>query len=284
MAKTSRNDESTDVMKITAPSYLAKHAEADGSIAELQQYRIVPRVTIVQAMSKGELKDKFGEGAVVLMPSRSPVAKAGESFLFLPILFFVEFTKWRDINDASGLAVLDRSFDPASDIAMRSKSPDRRLEPYGDKGEFKYRYVEALNFAGLILKPGENGAVDDLTPCALSFARGEHFNGQTFIGEIMKRRIGPGQPVAPLWSQIWRMRTETHRNKAGKEWKGFGFDVDSDRPWVTEDEAPKFLELHQQLAIDLKRKKLAIDQTDMDDSEIVDEPMTAATTTGPQEF
>jgi hypothetical protein len=283
--KSDRNDESSEVARISAPAYLQKHAEADQSIQDLQAYRILSRITVIQAMSKSEHKAAFGEGAVMLMPDKKVVAKSGESFLFLPLLFFAEFIKWRDRRDLGGGAVLDRSFDPTSDVAKRAKDPKHRHEVYqggpSDK-PYTYRFVESLNFAGLLLKAGELSEIEAMTPCALSFSKGEYFNGQTFIGEIMKRRIGPGQPVAPLWSQVWRLRTETHRNKAGNEWKGFGYDVDVERPWVTEEEAPKFLELHQQLAADFKRKRVMVDQADLDESELEDEPVAAPA--GPQEF
>lgn len=279
MAGKSRVEESKEVVKIAPPpSYLQKLAADDRSTAQLHAYRVLQRVTVLQALGDPDLKRAYGEGVTLLMPDKKPVAKLGEPFLFVPLFFFPEFVTWRDRNDKSDSAVVARSYDPTSPIARKAKNKETRRETYPggapDK-PFQYRHVEHLTFAGLVLKGGASGEVEENSPCALAFSRGEHFNGQRFIGEIMKRRLGPGMPPAPLWSQVWSMVVAEHDNPKGQRWWGFDYSVDPSRPWASEEEGPKFQALHLQLAADHERNRLVVDQTGAAD-DIDDEPASTA--------
>ncbi len=221
-----------------APSYLAKFAENDHSTDNIQEYRVLNRVKLIQAMTSSDLKRDFGEGTAILVPVRELVVPNNESFLFVPLMFWPEFIKWRDLNDKSGPAIIARSTDKAGEIAMKARDAEKRVEHYGDKDKFKYRYCEHLNFAGLIY--GDN------TPVAISFSRGEFFTGRNFCTMIGMRKVGTTK--APLWMQVWQIKP-TLRNRNGYSWWGLepSNPEEGISPWIREEEVPLMQELHKEL-------------------------------------
>lgn len=239
-----------------APSYLAKFAADDHSTDSIQEYRVLNRVKVIQAMTSPDLKRDFGEGTAVLIPVRQLVVPTGGSFLFVPLMFWPEFIKWRDINDKGGSAIIARSTDKAGEIAVKSRDAEKRLEVYPDNPKFKYRYVEHLNFAGLIY--GEN------TPVAVSFSRGEFFTGRNFCTMIGMRKIG--QNKAPLWMQVWQMKTAM-RNRNGYSWWGLEptNPAEGISPWIQEDEIPLMQALYKELYDQYGKNNLGVDLSDADD-------------------
>ena len=174
-----------------------------------------------------ELKKQFGEGAIVMRPGNQLVCSEGESFLFVPIFFFAEFTKRSDLNDKESPMTLVRSFDQASDLAQLARDPDKREEVYEghegrpEKDQMKYRYVESLRFAGVIYGDHELTG----TPCSLSFERGEFSQGKNFVSAIRLRKTkvetedGIRAVAVPLWAQVWEIGS-VFRDKGAKKWFG----------------------------------------------------------------
>lgn len=263
-AKQARTDDPKELVKVDAPSYLAEHVEKDRSMEGMGQFRILPRLVIVQGQSGSELKDMFGEGSVLLQPGKVGVTRRDEKFKFVPLIFFPEYMLWSDFRDKNSPTIRERSYDQASEIAKKSKAKEtRRVEypgaPAGEK-PFTMRYVEHLQFAGLLLKDGHELHE---TPCVLGFSRGEFITGQNFIGAIMRRKVtvpGSGLRPAPLWSQVWELGVG-RRNKNAYNWLGFDATVPPGADgWIPEDQVAKFKALHQELE-ELHRKRLV--QTDM---------------------
>ena len=159
------------------PDYLAQYVEKDNSLDTLREYRVVPRFKIIQATTDTELKKNFGEGSIIIRPGDALICKfeeKPESFDFVPLFFFVEWAMWRDLK-GTGPMILDRSHDPTSELATKSKRADTRKElypgheEYQDKDKLYNSYVEHLRFIGVIY--GDHPLVG--TPVTLSFERGE---------------------------------------------------------------------------------------------------------------
>lgn len=232
-----RNETTTAITRVEPPKALMELAREDQSLIELREYRSVPRVKAVQAMSKG-LRETHNEGDLVLVPSNVCVAKReSQGFLFVPLFFFPEFMTWKDIRDTSPDVpmIMGRSFDRQGEIAKKAIDPKLRTEEYG---KFKMRHVEHLTFIGVIY--GEHELTG--TPISLSFSRGEYRAGRDFINRIMLRKMD-GVNI-PLWGQVWRVQP-VHRKTAQYDWEGFDC-VGTEPAFIKDDEVPVFRALNEE--------------------------------------
>lgn len=243
------------------PAYLA--SEKDGSLDTMAQHRVLPRLKILQAMSSPDLRKEFGEGAVLVQPGNMFVGGPDQPFLFVPLFFFEEYCKWSDLNDSGSPTIMQRSFDPSSDIAAKAKNPDLRVEDYGDpKQKFQARYVQHLNFAGIVYKAEGNS---DMIPVVMSFSRGEFSTGRNFCTSCFMRK-------GPLWSQVWQVGT-TERHKDKYQWMGFKIDAPTDSPpFIKEEEVSLFRSMYQELEELHKKAMLSVDASEHDS-----DPVDAAT-------
>ena len=202
-------------------NFLSQYVVDDKSLVGMDEYRILPSLKIIQAMSDKELKKQYGEGSVLIMPGGAPVWREGEDpFLFVAHFFYAEFAKWSDINDQESPMILQRSYDNAGDFAKRARNKELRFESYGDNNQYQYRYVEHLRFPGVIY--GDHPLAGTLA--TLSFQRGEFGQGKNFISAVKmrKHKINGGSAVLPLWSQVWGFAVG-ERTWGGKNWLGFDF-------------------------------------------------------------
>jgi hypothetical protein len=224
-----------------SPSFLTAYMEDDKSTDSLRQYRVLPRLKVIQGQTKSELRDLAGLGAVLLSPGNGVVTSADEAFSFVPLYQYTEFIQWRDVRDKSGDAIVERSMNPHSDIAKQCRDEDLREQEYDGgtkKDPWVFRFTEHINFVGVIYGDHELAG----TPCGMSFSRGEFMQGRSFCSAIMMRKY-QGKQV-PLWSTVWRMSvSERHRN--GYDWFGFDF-INPENPYILPEEADGMLELHLQ--------------------------------------
>jgi hypothetical protein len=242
------------------PQWLSRYSEQDNSMAGMDEYRVIPRLKIVQAMTKQELKKKFHEGGICIMPGEAQVAPPEEPFLFVPQFFFVEFCKWADRED-KGTAIVARSFDPTSDIAKRARNAELRYEAYEDGTDKQYRYVESLNFPGVIY--GDNPLAG--TPAVLDFSRGEFSQGRNFISAIKLRKERVGEQVVPipLWAQVWELKS-VFRDRGERKWWGWGFQP-AEVSMILENESETFKATHEDLKSLFLKNKIVVDRTEGDD-------------------
>ncbi len=288
LARSRRTD--TDIDKVpTNPNFLDAYTEEDTSLDELKEHRTVPRFKVIQPTTEEELKNTFGEGSAIVRPGDTLICKYGgntnmqalESFDFVPLFFFVEWNKWRDLK-ATGDMVLDKSFDPSSDVAVRSKNKDTRKELYPgnenielEKDKCYYQYVEHLRFIGTIY--GDHPLAG--TPVTLSFERGEWGQGKNFISAVSLRRrqttdAETGEKVAkpiPLWSQVWRMKTVYHNPDALRKWYGFSFEAAIPNSIIKESEAAAMFGLHKEFKELFEASRLSVqddEQTSPDEAAV----------------
>ena len=239
----SRNKPGDEVVKVGGPAYLEAYAENDTSLDGLKQYRILPRITIVQGSSAAPLKDEYGEGGVILRPENSVVAEKGKPFLIVPLFFWAEWCVWSDINDKASPCILERTFDAQSEIAQRANNPKRRFEDYDGSADpnkpWQKRWIEHLTFACVVY--GDHPLRG--TSAVLSYEKGEHGKGCGFISAIANRKVGAKD--APLWSQVWELKS-ARRERGGWNWMGFDHFA-PENPFILEDEVETFQKLHTEL-------------------------------------
>lgn len=257
----------TAVVKVHGvdPSYLSKYVEGDKSLDTLKAHRTVPRLKIVQAPSDQELKDNFGEGAVIIRPGDAMICKYKDdpsSFEFVPVFFFPEWAKWADLR-AKGQMIIERSFDPTSETARRAKNFDMMREPYpgqegipdNDKNKMYYRYVEHLRFIGVIY--GDHPLTGTVT--TLSFERGEWKQGKNFISAVMLRRqeVNGMSTQVPLWAQVWTLQPVHRSPDASRKWYGFKFEP-ADPPIIASEEAEIMRTMHEEFKKLFEEQRLMV--------------------------
>lgn len=245
-----RNNPPKDVVKV-GPSWLGQVSD-DDSIAPLEQYKVLPLFKVIQAMTDESLKDRFKEGSIIVRPGDQLIAEKGEPFYFVPCFMFTEFCKWASIKDKESPAVLERTFDDKNDVAIRSRSPEKRKEPYPDGSDRSYRYVEHLNFPGVVYGNHPLSGQE----VVLGFSRGEFFTGQSFCTSIQMRKVG-GQ-VVPLWGQIWQLSANVRKRK-GYSWYGIDFanpDGEMQSPYIENEEVESFQKAFQELKEQFQKNKL----------------------------
>ena len=260
-----RNEPNAALTKV-APSWLSEAAQGDTSVDSLAQYKTLPRLNVLQGMSDPGLKDKFGEGSVIVRPGDVLVIDKHGSFDFVPLINFTEYIAWNDRQDKSQPAIQARTFDPAGDIAARCRDSARRTEMYGPpdpKGvlPFTRRFVEHLCFGGVIY--GNHPLVS--VEVSFNFSRAEFARGTAFVNAILMRRVN-GSP-APLWAQVWRFNVGIRNNQKGR-WYGLDYNC-PENPWIEEALVGKFRETHVALKELLAKQRLLVDRADEDGDGIV---------------
>ena len=163
-----------------APAHLAK-AEGEERLgtAMASKYQTINRISIVQSQSGKQRRDMFGLGAFAMLPDGVLVAEPDTPFIGIPLLFWPTWEKWSDYNDKASPTVIETSLDEFSDIAVRSKAPSTRQEPYGNG--FNYSYIESLNILVMIDSGPAQGEV-----AVMSFAKSDHYAGKQ-IAKIIER-------------------------------------------------------------------------------------------------
>lgn len=258
-----RNDEPREIQKVGMPDYLAKYMEEENtSIAGMGKYHVVSRLDVTQLQYPSEsrmakLLQEYGSGAVVIPQTSTLVAGLGEPFLFVPCFFYEEWIQWRDRRDKGPdkPKVVERTFDPASDVARKAKRKETRTEIYPggtpDK-PFTYKFQEHLNFVGFIYAGEHKGA-----EVGICFSGGEHWAGTTFINQIQERRM-PNGKAAHIWSTVWELRTSRRDGQKGA-WYGFDARSHAAQPWVMPDEASVMRNAHLKLREEFQERRLTSD-------------------------
>jgi len=271
----SRNETAINKVNVN-PDYLAQYIEKDDSLDALQEYRTVPRFKIIQATSDKELVDSFGIGTVIIRPGDAMICKHEanpKSFNFVPLFFFMEWAKWRDIK-GTGPMILERTHDPSSQIAMRSQSVKTRKEVYvgqenmPETDRMHYMYVEHIRFIGVIY--GDHPLVG--TPVTLSFERGEWGQGKNFISAVsLRRQVVNKEPTkVPLWAQVWKLSSLFHNPEPTKKWHGFKFEA-AEQSIILSEEAPAMEKLHTEFKELFAKSRLMVvdeEQVSADDASV----------------
>jgi len=268
MTPKDRNENPTEVALVGpqqgAPEWLVVESEEDQSLDAMQQYRILPRLKLMQSMTDSKRKEAVGgEGTAVVTPGDMVVCERDGGFLAVPCFYFTEWLKQSHLEDKENPQFMDRSFEADSDLARRAKSKESRYEEYSDGRKdsdgklMRFRYIEQHNFVMYLY--GDHPMAG--TPLTMGFSKGEYMKGTAFINACMARRV-------PLYGQVWSFSVG-YRERPPKKWFGFDFSNPSEvSPWISKEELPYYKEQHLELAADFKKKRLIVDMSDQDpDSE-----------------
>ncbi len=268
----------TQVSKVTPvvgglekPDYL-QDAEVIG-LEGLKKYVILPFIKVVQKMASKELTDVFNIGDLIASGSNSLIAQmnvdtkfksleTGNPFHFVPLFFYPEWCTWSPFEGrGQAPAIINRSLDPACDIAAKSNNPNLRAEEIDTEwGKLMCRHVEHLAYVVTLWNHPLAG-----TPMILSFQKGEHGTGRAFSSLIAMRKASP---FACVFQGV-----STYRPGSGKgDWYGIQpsnpSGEEAPEPWVPEDEMNVFKVLHLEMkkAYEEKRLIAGYDEDRPDDS------------------
>lgn len=233
------SDRNEALAEIHENSWLMETAkDKDISLEAMKGYRLIPRVAIVQAMSKEELKAIGNEGCVINTGNKSVIAGPGVEFKVVPLFFHINWLRLPDLKDLQGS--ISETKDPNDIIAIKARKKETRIEVYPNNPANKYIYCENFNFICMIY--GDHAFAGSMI--CIPFNRGEHYTGIMWSNKIMTRFI-PGMPgqVAKSFSQVYTLRTTNHKNKVGQAWKGFEF-VDALPMFIRQEEYEAFKAAH----------------------------------------
>lgn len=214
------------------PSFLIEAAADDTSLDDLGQYVLPSRLKIMQAQSSGELADLYDTGEIVAIPVNQKVSgmadkKTGEAFYVVPLYFFAEYiivNDWDLKDDENEPMILDRSYDPKSEIATIARDVAHSTKQHPTRKDFKVRYLEVLNYF-VAIKGGEM----DRQVVIMSFKSGDWRSGSNFATKIKQRRLG-GSAI-PMYGGVYRINSKLRNSKKGNF---FGFDVNMINPEETD--------------------------------------------------
>lgn len=242
------------------PAYLQTTARPEG-MEDLKNILKPSYLKIIQKQADDKLLEVFAPGDLVLKPADALIANKDQKFLFTPLFFYREFLTWTPLESRGKVpAVIDRSIDPRSPLAMKATGgPDRWTETVTYQGQtLKVRHVEHLNF--IVALHGVPAATE---PVILSFSKGENKNGSKFAALLKSRN-------ANIYDTVFEARVdpEPRKNEKGS-WYGLAItNPDEASPWVTEEQHNLFKDLYAGLSERHKRDEIRADHED----EIVAEP------------
>lgn len=199
--------------------------DVDSSMSALGAFVRPPRIKVIQGQAKKPFNELFKPGDLCAVPMMRPIFRGFESrganvaFHFVPVFFYPEWVSWNPYGTDLP-PVIARSFDPQSDIAMKSRNPGQRKEPCKERPTLPdgkpafINHLEHLNFVIMILGDNEMAGL----PIVLTFASGEHRAGTNFASLIKQRKS------RYLHGLQFAARVGQRENKTGS-W--YGIDVDN---------------------------------------------------------
>jgi hypothetical protein len=239
---------------------------------QLKQFIVPPRIKAVQKLSRKPFSERFKPGDLVVIPLLERLAEynggKAPAFYFVPILFYPEWVAWNPIEVRGTLpSIRERSFDPKSEIAVRSRSPNTRTAicpeiPKKDGKDLYIRYLEHLNFIICIMPPSPFANV----PIVMTFASGEYRAGQVFSTLLYMRR-------APLYGCQFEAVVRERENAKGS-W--FGIDVQNPSskdvsPFVQDEKMFEYYRsLHREYKKFYEQQAIQVDYSDDEFEEVPD--------------
>jgi hypothetical protein len=251
------------------PSYLQGKDGAE----DFAQYIQPPRLKVVQKSASDELLERFNPGDVILIEQgQDPVLVApielnangkpgdnGKPFHVIPIFFYPEWCTWNPIEKKGAEpAIVQRTIDPNDPLVALCRNAKLRQEQCGEvEGKAIYRrHVEHLNFIFLITGQHELAGVQ----CVMSFFRGEHRSGSSFMALHNKRK-------AKLYGCVYQ--AQVAKRVTQHTWHGIDMSNPSAEskiaPFVTQEQFSLLEPVAKELA-EAHKKNLIVTHYDDDDT------------------
>jgi len=199
----------TDQLSVptTGTNVLSLFDGADDDFKDMRRKdHLLPRATILQALSPDVVDGKYPSGTVIDSSTHSEIIKAKTSGKFIvPMMKWLEWIEWNRVrNVPKEERILGRSVDPQSTLAKRADS----WETYkNNEGKDVCAVTEYYNFIVAIIDPRFNN-YDDIY--LIGFARSSHRIGKMWLNNMYKRKVEiDGKYVRPpMWATRWAFTTE----------------------------------------------------------------------------
>ena len=236
----------TAITTLQVPDWMVVD-KTDSGTELMGRYVSPPRLKIVQGSSKQDLKQEFGESAVVMAPENrlvvgpitkdSPINQAtgkreGGKIRCVPLFFFPEFLCTNPLGVPNLGFIRERTQDPDSALARKCQGRKEGREfPCPEDPSKLCKYSESLNFIVAIWEPS-----DFIEPALVTFRAGSWIEGANWC-KIIKMM---DQRKIPIYGQVFEINVGP-RNK--DQWDYYGFNVRSalqpngipelvtDQPW-----------------------------------------------------
>lgn len=248
-----------------APAHLRSEDAAQVN-SLLYQYATPQRLKIVQKMSRAPLNaEPYKEGDVVLAPNLEIVARMGEAFIITPIFFFPE---WIVRNpQGSDLWIKERSLDPKSVIAQKSRDPNKRKEPVPGTNDKFLSYIEVQHYVVGIHDSPTGVGVNMVA--VMSFMSAELKTGGAFSTLVRSR----GEDKL-CYGCVFEVKSGPSTNSKGT-WQGYKIqNPTAHDPWVQD---PKvFAKLEEEHKRQKKAYLEGAIQIDLDDPSQDEAPTTSS--------
>lgn len=215
------------------PDFMKPHGVEGTEV--LKQYVTPPRVKVCQPLSKPPLIDRFRPGEVAVVPllerlslqdfdDRTANEDQPVAFYFAPIFFYPEWCAWNPIElKGTAPAILERSLDPRSALAKKTRDPETRQEKKLDEQgnpmtkDGRPMYVKNLEHLIYVVQiVGEHPLAGFV--CSMTWASGEHKYGANFNALV-------GQRKAPLYGCQFAAVVRRRANE-----KGWWYGIDVENP------------------------------------------------------
>jgi len=178
----------TDKELTVIPEYLTPTAPGQKIEGlDLDDGRVLPNfLKVVQPSSRDPYKPPHKEGDLIITPQNQKIVSLEESFHFVPIFFWYEYTIQNPIQVKGLDFIREKTLDPNSAIAMKAKNqnPKARAFPCPENGDYNCSYVEHMNFLWVLLDHNETIGI---SPVVMSFFNTGWKNGMT-LKELIKAR------------------------------------------------------------------------------------------------
>lgn len=272
MAKSKTELEVKKVSALAIPDFMqgTEHLGTE----DLGQFIVPPRLKVVQKQS-GDAFSEFDPGDVIAVPQMilvSPIKKddrgrglpEGEPFFFTPIFFFPEWCLWNPLETKGTLpAIRERTTDPKSPIAVKSKNQATWFEPCPESPEHECRYVEHLNFVVVLRGEHEMAGI----PVVMSFSRSEHRYGSSFAALLKMRK-------APIFGCQFQAQVGYRTNAKG-QWHGIAVTNPAGEtgitPFIQDEQTFRLYEgLHKEMKLAYEAGKVQVDYDDVVEPEPTD--------------
>jgi len=250
----------------TMPEFIAQEEETGTEVME--EYRVVPRLKIVQDSSQRVLKERFDVGTCIVASTQEVLSlpsddndEEGEPFEVIPLFFFPEWMTCNDIKNQAAGMIRYRTTDKKDPIVQKARNPELREEKDPDNPQFKIMHTEVLNFVCIVDMPGHPMHEQIVL---IGFARAEHITGRNLCGLLTSRK-------APVYGQRIRFTPRLRPPRNGGDWWGLDF---QSAGWVQDAEQFAYLkEQHLELK-DLHERSKLVPSEDLDETDLEATPAT----------
>lgn len=244
------------------PSYLANYAKSGGStgLEEMRGFLTPPRLKVMQAMRKGEFKEKFQEGMVAVTPTNELVCGPDGFFGFTVLYTYSHFCVHNPYKRPEGMSLIRATtFDYNSEIAQ--KCLNFVSEPMPEDPSLEIKYATHIN--ALIIIHGNPALAN--TPVMLSQYIGEWKSGRRML-DLLNARTQDGTPI---YVHNLMAHQTLHKGN-GNEWQGLDIsnptaDVDCGRFVPNAELVEQYAKLHEQCKADKEKFSVKYDDESVAD-------------------